>query len=266
VGLLFFGGKKQEGQWMMDAVEGKCLFCNSNREHDQTQDVATDHVFKYHCVRCGHVYFKISLFDFLTLSLNPKDKKVVCINTRNEYEIRGREDFARPLTIANLLQSIEQYRPLDPLDKMDNALLNLERQSRHIGHVLKINIQGDYPYYHCFEPIELHGLLVLLCKEGYIEARDPQNPHNELSLDTKGYQRLREIKKTSDSRQCFVAMWFTPEMHGVYLNAIKPAIEYVEEGEDEPKFRAVKIDGVEHINDINDEIIATLPDSFDNAL
>ena len=50
------------------------------------------------------------------------------------------------------------------------------------------------------------------------------------------------------------------------IHQLQPAIEYVEEGEDEPKFRAVKIDGVEHINDINDEIIATLPDSFDNAL
>ena len=35
-------------------------------------------------------------------------------------------------------------------------------------------------------------------------------------------------------------------------------LEYIEQGETEPKFTAVKIDGVEHINDINDEIIAQI--------
>ncbi len=213
----------------MDAIEDKCLLCNSNRQQDRSKDVDICHVFNYHCMRCGHVYFKINLFDFRNLSLNPKDKKVICINIRNEYERRKQEDFVKPLTIARLLQSKERYRPLDPLDKMDNALFNLERESKHIGHVLRIDIKNVYPYYHCFEAIELHGLLVFLFKEGYIEATDASNVHNECHLNAKGYQRLREIKKTSDSRQCFVAMWFNDEMNGVYEEEIQPAIEFVEE-------------------------------------
>jgi nucleoside 2-deoxyribosyltransferase len=54
-------------------------------------------------------------------------------------------------------------------------------------------------------------------------------------------------------------MWFNPdEMGKVYEKAIKPAIEYREQGKTESRFQAIKIDNVEHINDINDEIIATI--------
>lgn len=51
-------------------------------------------------------------------------------------------------------------------------------------------------------------------------------------------------------------MWLAPKMNTVYEKAIKPAIEYKEEDEDQPRFKAFRIDNVEHTNDINDEIIA----------
>jgi nucleoside 2-deoxyribosyltransferase len=39
---------------------------------------------------------------------------------------------------------------------------------------------------------------------------------------------------------------------------VSAAIEYVEEGASEPKYRALKIDDWEHTNDINDELIAQI--------
>jgi hypothetical protein len=50
-------------------------------------------------------------------------------------------------------------------------------------------------------------------------------------------------------------MWFNPEMLALYEQAIQPAIECIEEGAPEPRFRAFRVDNVEHVNDINDEII-----------
>jgi nucleoside 2-deoxyribosyltransferase len=44
----------------------------------------------------------------------------------------------------------------------------------------------------------------------------------------------------------------------VYEKAIKPAIKYREDDSSEPRFKAIKIDNVEHVNDINDEIIAAI--------
>ena len=45
---------------------------------------------------------------------------------------------------------------------------------------------------------------------------------------------------------------------GEPIDQAKQAIEYVEEGQSEPTYRAIKIDTHEHINDINDEIIAQI--------
>jgi len=53
-------------------------------------------------------------------------------------------------------------------------------------------------------------------------------------------------------------MWFIPEMEEIFEKAIKPAIEFIETGEAISRYKAVKIDNVEHINDINDEIIAQI--------
>jgi hypothetical protein len=142
---------------------------------------------------------------------------------------------------------------------MDNALLNIERALPYVGAVIKDFSFNDYPQYHCFEAAELHSILLLLQQQGFINTPDPANPHINLSISAQGYKRLSEIKKHGkDSRQCFVAMWFTSEMNAVYETAIKPAIEYIEEGEVEARFRAVKIDNVEHLNDINDEIISAI--------
>ena len=95
--------------------------------------------------------------------------------------------------------------------------------------------------------------LAVRADEEYIKAQDPKNPHAKFWITAKGYQRLSEIKKPSDSNQCFVAMWFADEMKDAYDKAIKPAIEFIEDGAKDPKFRAAKINDVEHINDINDE-------------
>jgi len=150
-------------------------------------------------------------------------------------------------------------KALDPLEKLDAALLNIEKESDYVGKRLKINPGNDFPSYHCANGKELYSILYLLCKEGLIAAPDPDNPHNDLYIVTKGYERLRYIKsQRKDSRLCFVAMWFADEMSDAYEKAIKPAIEFVEEGETEHRFKAVRIDNVEHTNDINDEIIATI--------
>ncbi len=74
-----------------------------------------------------------------------------------------------------------------------------------------------------------------------------------------GWARLEELKKSSpNSNQCFVAMWFTDEMNQIFEDYLKPAIEYIEPGAKGSRFKAIKIDNVEHTNDINDEIIAQI--------
>lgn len=240
-------------------MEYKCYFCNSSSLKDIEigyQDIP----IRYLCPKCGEIYLtKETADDIPGENFTEHQKQIISISIRTEYESWHRKHFSKPLTLKDLHQIIKQYSPLEPLEKMDNALLNIERASSYVGETISINYGHDYPYYHCLQAGELRPILRLLNQEGFINVPDRTNPHSNLSLSAKGYEKLRDIKRRGkDSRQCFVAMWFTPDMNVVYEEAIKPAIEYKEEGETEPRFRAIKIDNVEHINDINDEIIAAI--------
>jgi hypothetical protein len=230
-----------------------CLFCKIEIKPDQKK-------YSYYCERCGHVYLDEECAEDIDGErFKLYEKNIISIWIRNEYEKNRRNNFNKSLSIKELHQIVEQYRPLDPLDKIDNALSNIENQSVIVAQGITIKTDIDYPYYHCLNPKELVNILKLLHQQDLISVNDRSNPHNGLTITAKGYQRLRELKQPGkDSRLCFVAMWFRPEMNDVYENAIKPAIEFIEEGEREPRFRAVKIDNVEHVNDINDEIIATI--------
>ncbi len=85
-----------------------------------------------------------------------------------------------------------------------------------------------------------------------------------ITLTTKALEYLAKKGKNSlNSKQAFVAMWFNdkehedkihfrPDMQSIYTDAIKPAIE------DGKRFESIKIDNVEHTNDINDEMIAQI--------
>ncbi|MBF0557441.1 MAG: hypothetical protein HQL08_01530 [Nitrospirae bacterium] len=237
----------------------KCYFC----DNPDIKDVKTGYrgiPDYYNCPRCGIVNLHMDTADdMLSERFREKDKQIISIWIRNEYEKSNRKKPSKRLTLEDLDKIIKQYSPLNPLEKMDNALLIIEKASGYVGQQINISYGLDYPYYHCFGGGELHSILSLLSQEGLIKVPDQANPHNHLSISAKGYQKLSEIKKPGkDSRQCFVAMWFTTEMSEAYDKAIRPAIEFIEEGGTSPRFEAVKIDNVEHVNDINDEIIAQI--------
>jgi len=71
-------------------------------------------------------------------------------------------------------------------------------------------------------------------------------------ITVKGYQRLEELKKTRpNSAQAFVAMWFDDTMNDAWEKGFEPAI--IDAG-----YKPMRIDRKEHINKIDDEIIAEI--------
>jgi hypothetical protein len=236
-----------------------CLFCNQDVTNDGGTDFRPTQTL-YMCHRCGFVHLTPeAVEDFDWGKFKEKDRKAISITLRNDWERRGRKRTGKKITYEDLEQIISAFRPLDPIEKMDQALINFEKASLYVGSLVNFNPDNDYPLYYCDETGELIAICKLLFKAGLTFAPDAFYPHNNLYITADGYQRLREIQKPNrDLRQCFVAMWFTAEMNEVYKNAIKPAIEFIEEGEEVPRFEAVKIDNVEHVNDINDEIIGQI--------
>lgn len=237
----------------------KCIFCNRNVIFDGGPDF-TPSKTQYMCRCCGFVNLEEEARDdFIGHNFGKEDRNAISITIRNEWERRGRKRANVQLTLPDLEKIINQFRPLSPLEKLDNALIQFNKDAPFIGSTVEINDERDYPLFYCSEPDEYKAICRLLFNEGITNTSDPECPHYNVSITTKGYQRLREIQNpTKDSRKCFVAMWFSKEMQSVYEDAIKPAIEFVEKGEDSPRFESVKIDNVEHVNDINDEIIGQI--------
>ncbi len=181
----------------------ECYFCEQEIKQSQL-------IYSYACQRCGHVYLTEECAeDIEGEKFKSDEKRIISIWIRNEYEKNSQKDFAESLGLENLHQIIDQYSPLGPLDKMDNALLRLDKLSSYVGKVLRIHVGNDYPYYHCFNGDELRNILILLSQEGLTKVPDTANPHNDLKISADGYKRLKDIKRPGmASRQCFVAMWF----------------------------------------------------------
>ncbi len=231
----------------------KCMFCE--QEFEPSHD--WEDITRYECPRCGIVMLtREAAEDFEGENFKRHEKRIMSIVLRNQHERRRWKPPPQSLTLDDLRRIVKQYRVLDPLDKMDDCLLKLERKQLYIGHEVKVKSKRDYPYYHCIYEDEMHSLNKLLSSEGLIEIQDLDGT---VDITADGYKRLSELKTLGkDSRQCFVAMWFAQDMNDVYEKAIKPAIEYIEDRETAPRFRGIKIDNVEHLNDINDEIIAQI--------
>ena len=102
-------------------------------------------------------------------------------------------------------------------------------------------------------PDELMNLLDHLEERRYIRKIGLKtNPLGTCLLTVEGYKKLEEIKKPNqDSTRVFVAMWFDPSMDEVWDKGIKPAIA-------EAGYEPVRIDQKEHMNKIDDEIIAEI--------
>jgi hypothetical protein len=237
----------------------RCIFCDldlTNYAGNSFRPSST----MFECPKCGGVRLtQEARDDFEGEKFSDIDKKILSIISRNSYEKGERKFPDRPMSLGDLRFALKQYVSKEPLEKMDNTLFIINDISRLVGQELKLRIDIDYPYYHCMNAQELHAILRLLCDEGLINARDQANPHNGLSISAKGYQRIRELhRQRQDSRLCFVAMWLSKEMDKVFQDSIRPAIEYIDEGETLPRFKAIKIDKTEHVNDINDEIISQI--------
>lgn len=247
----------------------ECPFCETQIKNRGPMDT------HFKCLRCGPVYIPLDIEGLAKQSLSTADKNAISITLRNEHERSGRKDKPTELTTELLREMAGQYKPLTPLEKVDRVLFNYDMLSKYVGHYVKTNCSLDYPFYHCTTGEELHSILKLAEEDELIRIKyNPQDEHlirvgsiprntslriEKFTLTTKGYQRLREIQyPNQESRQAFVAMWFNEDMKKAYDKAIEPAIQYIDPDQTEPRFKALRIDNKEHVNDINDQIIAEI--------
>ena len=167
-----------------------------------------------------------------------------------------------PVIKSSIVEEVKRRRSLEVQKRADRLLLCISSMTSN-------NIAGTFvrpPFgketdqiqrmlasAECVAMRELEYLVGYLVRRGWVEdAVGFMNMNLEYQLSVEGHARLAELDQTvAESSKAFVAMWFDDSMDEVWENAIKPGIE-------DAGYEAIRIDRKEHVNKIDDEIIAEL--------
>ena len=89
-------------------------------------------------------------------------------------------------------------------------------------------------------------------KQGWIESYDWGGRLDNQRLTVSGHVRLAELETThTPSSRAFIAMWFDESMNQAWDQGVAPAVR-------DAGYEAVRIDRKEHVNKIDDEIVAEI--------
>lgn len=173
-----------------------------------------------------------------------------------------------PKIMSTTLAEVQKVRLLSVHDRADGLLRYLVKQSDLLGSVVKFyaldNSKNPVPSYELLawtasrQISEIITLAEYCGQEGWIEHRvteragSSHNTVHELMLRPPGYARLSALDGSNTaSKQAFVAMWFDDSMTDAYEQGIAPAVR-------DAGYEPLRIDGKEHNNKIDDEIIAEI--------
>lgn len=173
-----------------------------------------------------------------------------------------------PEISSTVLRDVRQRRPPSVLERADNLLRCLEARSPLIGTPVNIYLLDNSRVQELADQLlawtgsqdisEVITLAEYCAAEHWIRHQSQErvvassNTIHQLMLMPPGYARIAALDGTnSKSKQGFVAMWFDLSMKEAYEHGIHPAI--VDAG-----YEAMRIDGKDHNNKIDDEIIAEI--------
>ena len=167
----------------------------------------------------------------------------------------------QPKITLGVLLNIGNRQPLAVHTRADRLLMyiSLVTRSEQLGEFVRFpwHWYAGLAWSESIDRSDVQYLLSYLEKKGWLE-RNPFDPDlgEVLSwrVSVEGHSRVDELQSeqnASDSSQSFIAMWFHESMEEAYEEGIKPAIE-------DAGYESLRIDRKEHINKIEDEVIAEI--------
>ena len=158
-----------------------------------------------------------------------------------------------PFVNSDLVEKAKT-RPEIPVDQRAERLLRfISGQAKNLASVVEIT-RHSYEAYAWSESIQWGEVLYLLeyLKEmGWIKGQFNLDRLFSGKPTVAGYQRIAEQRINLDSSQVFVAMWFDKSMKQAFEAGIVPAVK-------QAGYKAFRIDLIEHVDKIEDKIIAEL--------
>ncbi len=155
-----------------------------------------------------------------------------------------------PKITEHTFREIEQRQKLSVHERADRLLQGIQKATPSIGEYVDVfvNMSAVLAMSESINDHEVEYLLEYLERRGWLEKYGSENR----ILTVEGYARLAELENVAtDLSQAFVAMWFDESMDNAYENGIKPGIE-------DAGYEPLPINRKEHINKIDDEIIAEI--------
>ena len=215
--------------------------------------------------RTGGKYIVSDSDKKLLTNLDERDK----VKVTSWLEEQRRFGNSIPIITRVSIFEAQQRKELRIAERVDGILRYLESKLQRLGNDIQICLfesvtdreltEDHFIFFDLLrhsesaDSNELYDLVFHLVKRGYIEQTGfKNNICGKCSLTVEGYKRLEEIETPNqDSTKVFVAMWFDDSMNEVWDKGIKPAIT-------EAGYKPVRIDQKEHMNKIDDEIIAEI--------
>ncbi len=173
---------------------------------------------------------------------------------------RRRQGETCPEVASDVVGRIKDSAPhlSSPLERYDNLLLYLESSGGPLGSPIKYAGVVTEEVVRRKHEMLAHSSSTNDSEVVFLldQAEDAQHVKKidlgTIRLSLAGYNYVASLRsKMPDSKQAFVAMWFSSTMTPIYEKGVHPAI--VDAG-----YKPLRIDRKEHNNKIDDEIIAEI--------
>jgi len=233
----------------MSLVEQECVLCRRRVLVEAYGPL--NQLYKYKCENCGN-YLATDRF----VGMGHQDNyHLLSGYSRSVFESGNQFQF-RTDNYKQLFDHPEI--PKSILEKADKLLLYYFTRTEYYSHTNPRLLHPAICY--AKNERELFALYDLLEEQNFlvptIKGGQRTRPDQIVMVTNSGIARCDELQRTKhkNSKSVFVAMWFGEDMRSVYDEAIAPAIK-------ECGYTPIRVDNIEHNNDITDEIIAGIRES-----
>jgi len=224
----------------MGVANDLCPLCDRNPrsiDADPSRDV-----IRVHCRRCGRYEVADDAIDVLRAT---SDEQLCLLSAYCRRFPKGPNPPM--ITWESVGRIIREMSLFTPPEKLDLLLESIARSSPGPGESSPFDANEDYPLLIARHPAEAEYFLNELENRGHVERTGAGT-----LVTLKGWERLEEMKRSGrSSNRAFVAMWFDQAMDDLYTKAVDPAIR-------KAGYLPLRIDRLEHVNRIDDEIIGQI--------
>lgn len=228
-----------------------CIFCGLDAS---SKEDFNKEIYYLDCNNCGKYQITMEAFDDLPTLLNGRynnKKHLISGFLKEMTELNLPTEVITNDNIENLFMNSKIPKTLQ--DKMDKLLSYFYRKTETLFQEIVIDItrqQNAIGYAKNMR--ELESMINALSQLGYLKVEGRGMGRRGCVLTLSGFSRAEKLQKeVVNSKQGFVAMWFSEDMMNVFEEYISRAIR--ESGYD-PFIIPMK----EHNDDICDNIIAEI--------